>query len=875
VPVLGTSFGRGGATTALQDLANADAILIMGSSMAEQHPVGFRFVVQARERGATIVHVDPRFTRTSAMADIWVPLRAGTDLAFLGGLINYVLSNDRDFREYVAHYTNAGTIIDEDFRDTEDLDGVFSGWNDAEGKYDPSSWMYQGTGSDAQDQETTSSAHGMWGKNRGGQPSRLAQADRDPTLGHPRCVYQLLKKHFARYTPELVERVCGTPRDEFLRIAQVFTDASGPERTGAICYAVGWTQHSTGSQIIRAASILQLLLGNIGRPGGGIMALRGHASIQGSTDIPTLYDLLPGYLPMPNFEAGAHTLAEYIEQNRADTGGWHNTDKYIISLLKAYYGGAATAGNDYGYDWLPRITADHSHLGYWLEMADNGLEGLFVFGQNPAVGGPNARLERRALANLDWLVVRDLVEIETASFWYDSPEVARGELRTEDIKTEVFLFPAAGHAEKEGCFTNTQRLVQWRQKAVDPPGDARSDAWFVYHLGRRLKQRAARDPRPRNAGLNALTWDYTLKAPHDEPDNEEVLQEINGRRVADGSLVSGFTELEADGSTACGCWIYSGIYPAPGRNRANDRDSRDALGHGWAFSWPADRRIMYNRASARPDGAPWSERKRLVWWDEPTQRWTGLDVADQTATKSPHHRAARQAKGDEALSGDAPFLMHQDGLAWLWVPSGLRDGPLPTYYEPLESPFENVLYPRRPSNPPADRKQRADNVYVPIGDDRFPHVLTTYRLTEHHTAGGMSRYVSHLAELQPEFFAEISPELAATIGAEHAGWVTIASPRGVVEARALVTERMPSLRVGDRVIHQVGLPYHWGTRGLVTGDSANDLVAISQEPNVRIMETKGLVCHVAAGRRPHGRAALDYLDSLMRGDHLGNQRVPD
>src|SRR4051812_5129297 len=460
----------------------------MGSSMAEQHPVGFRFVVEARERGATIVHVDPRFTRTSAMADLWVPIRAGSDLVFLGALINYVLEHGRDFREYVVHYTNAATIIRDDFRDTEDLGGLFSGWSEEEQKYITDSWLYDGTHTGgAATEETASSAHGLWGKSRGGQPTKLIGAPRDETLQHPRCVYQLLKRHFARYTPELVEQLCGTPKAQFLRVADAYTAASGPEKTGAICYAVGWTQHSTGVQIIRAAAILQQLLGNIGRPGGGIMALRGHASIQGSTDIPTLYDIMPGYLPMASFTSGTHTLRDYIDQNGSHIGWWHNIDKYIVSLLKAYYGDAATADNDYGYDWLPRITGDHSHLGYWLDMNDGKMEGLFVFGQNPAVGGPNARLERRALAQLDWLVVNDLVETETASFWYDSPEVERGELRPRDVKTEVFLMPAAGHAEKKGCFTNTQRLIQFREKAVDPPGDARSELWFIYHLGRRLK----------------------------------------------------------------------------------------------------------------------------------------------------------------------------------------------------------------------------------------------------------------------------------------------------------------------------------------------------------------------------------------------------
>ena len=870
MPGLGTSFGRGGATTAQQDLANADAVLIMGSSMAENHPVGFRFVVEARERGGTVIHVDPRFTRTSAMSDVWVPIRAGTDLAFLGGLINYVLQRRKEFREYVLHYTNAATIIREDFRDTEDLDGVFSGWDEEHHRYVPESWLYDGrtsAGGDQQNKEETSTTYGLWGTHRGGQAGHLHDAPRDETLKNPRCVYQLLKRHFARYTPEFVERVCGTPTREFLRVAELFTAASGPDKTGAICYAVGWTQHSTGAQIIRAASILQLLLGNIGRPGGGILALRGHASIQGSTDIPTLYDLMPGYLPMPSWEAETHTLSEYVRKNGTWTGWWHNVDKYIVSLLKAWYGDAATAANEFGYPWLPRITGDHSHQGYWLDMADGKMDGLFVMGQNPAVGAPNSRLERRALARLKWLVVRDMVEIETASFWYDSPEIASGELRTSEIATEVFLMPAAGHAEKEGCFTNTQRLLQWREKAVEPPGDARSETHFIYHLGRRLKQKAASDPRPRNAGLNALTWTYTTEGPHDEPVVAEVLQEINGRTVSDGRLVSGFRELKADGSTTCGCWIYSGVYPEPGRNRANERDSRNYLGAGWGFAWPADRRILYNRASARPDGQPWSDRKKLVWWDRDAHRWTGLDVPDFTADKPPDYKPPRDARGDEALRGTDPFIMHADGVAWLWVPTGLRDGPLPTYYEPLESPVINALYPARPANPAADKKERADNAYARPRDPRFPYVLMTYRLTEHHTAGGMSRYLSHLAELQPEFFAEISPELARAAGVRHGEWMTIVSARGAVEARALVTTRVPSLTVDGRVVHQVGLPYHWGTKGLVTGDSANDLVAMSEEPNVRIMETKGLACNIRPGRRrrsPHRSRTL--LPAPVAGD---------
>jgi formate dehydrogenase major subunit len=863
VPGLGTSFGRGGATTAPSDLINSDAILIMGSNMAENHPVGFQWVIEAREQGAKVIHVDPRFSRTSAMSDIWAPLRAGSDILFLGALIHYVLENEIDFREYVVHYTNASFILSDDLKDTEDLAGVFSGWNPETQKYDKSTWLYKSCPEYDKVAVKQTGSHLGHSKEGAGPAADLIDCERDLTLNHPRCVYQVLKRHFARYTAEMVERFCGVPRERFLKIAETFCRASGPDKTGAICYAVGWTQQSKGPQIIRAAAILQLLLGNIGRPGGGILALRGHASIQGSTDIPTLYDILPGYLPMPNV-SDSKNLADYVAANRDRTGWWWNFDKYIVSLLKAYYGEAATRENDWGFNWLPHVTSDHSHEGYFLEMMDGKVEGFFVMGQNPAVAGPNSRVERKALAKLKWLVVRDMVELETASFWYDSPEVERGELRPEEIATEVFLMPAAGHAEKNGCFTNTQRLLQWHQKAVDPPGDARSETWFMYHLGRRLKEKAKHDLQPRDAGLSALTWDYSPEGTMQEPKVEEVLQEINGYTVSDRKHVSGFGELKADGSTACGCWIYSGVFPRPGENRANQRSSRDLLGHGWGFAWPSDRRILYNRASARPDGRPWSERKKLVWWDEQEKQWTGLDVPDFTRTKPPDYRPHHGAQGDDALAGDRPFILHPDGTGWIWAPKGLADGPLPTHYEGLEAPVRNPLYPQQQSNPAAMREERPQNRYSRSPDERFPCVMSTYRLTEHHTSGAMSRMLPHLAELQPQFFCEISLELAAQRGIENGGWVTIMTLRGIVEARALVTRRMQPVLIDGKSVHQVGVPYHWGYSGLVKGDSANDLVAISEEPNVRIMEAKGILCDVLPGRRAQGKAALDQLNS-----HLG------
>ena len=824
MPGLGTTLGRGGATTAQQDLANADAILIMGSSMAENHPVGFQWVIEAREKnGAKVIHVDPRFTRTSAMSDYWLPLRAGSDIVFLGAMIRYVLEEDRWFHEYVVRYTNAAVIVRDDFVDTEDLGGVFSA---------AETWLYPDAPSGSRD-----TGHRGEGQ---GTPQTPANPERDETLQHPRCVFQMMRKHFARYTPELVEQTCGIPRDEFLKIAGVFTSASGREKTGAICYAVGWTQHSSGVQTIRAAAILQLLLGNIGRPGGGIMALRGHASIQGSTDIPTLYDVLPGYIPMPTSEE--LDLASYLKKHKADKGWWHNVDKYMVSLLKAYYGDAATRDNDFGFAWLPRLTGDHSYFGYWLDMMDGKLEGLIVMGQNPAVGSPNAKLERAALGKLKWLVVRDLVETETSNFWEDAPD---------DIDTEVFFFPAASHVEKEGTFTNTQRLLQWREKAVNPPGEARSELQFMVELGRKLKARAT--DTPRDAALRALTWDYA------EEDADEILREIHGWSDEPAAMsdepgggahpssliphpsIRHFGQLKADGSTSCGCWIYSGVYD--GANKANARDPQGRYAHGWGYAWPLDRRILYNRASADPSGKPWSERKALVWWDEEKREWTGHDVADFTRGKPPDYVPDQSHGGDEAIPGDAPFIMHPDGMGWLWVPSGLKDGPLPAHYEPLESNVRNPLYAQQ-SNPEALKLERPDNPYASSPDARFPYVLTTYRLTEHHTAGGMSRTLSHLAELQPELFAEISPELAAEARVRNGEMVEISTARGAIRARALVTTRMPSLDIHGQRVHQVGLPYHWGGRGLVTGDVVNDLLAISEEPNVKIFESKGLTCNL-------------------------------
>ena len=569
---MGTSFGRGGATTFPGDLANSDCILIQGSNMAECHPVAFQWVVEAKQRGAKVIHVDPRFTRTSALADLHVPLRAGTDIVFLGAIINHVLENERWFREYVVRYTNAAVIISEDFADTEDLDGLFSGF-DPEQRHLRRHQLAVRRHRDAEHAEGEHESETGQQFGALGAPSGAAEPpQQDETLQHPRCVFQLLRRHFRRYTPELVEQVCGVPADQFLQVAELLCENSGRERTTSFAYAVGWTQHSVGAQYIRTAAILQLLLGNIGRPGGGIMALRGHAAIQGSSDIPTLYNLLPGYIPMAHAE-GYPDLATYLEKQTKKGGFWGHMDTYLISLLKAWWGEEATADNDFCFDYLPRISGDHSTYQTAMDMLDGKVRGFFLLGENPAVGSANSRLHRLAMARLDWLVVRDLVEIESASFWRDAPEIESGELRTEDIGTEVFLLPAASHVEKEGSFTNTQRLLQWREKALDPKGDCRSDLWFMYHLGRIVREKLAGSGDPKDRPVLDLTWDYPTSGPHDDPDAEAVLREINGWGP-DGRALSAFTQLKADGSTACGCWIYCGCY-AGEVNQVARRKPRD------------------------------------------------------------------------------------------------------------------------------------------------------------------------------------------------------------------------------------------------------------------------------------------------------------
>ena len=864
-------------------MANADCIIIQGSNMAECHPVGFQWVSEAKARGARVIHIDPRFTRTSAIADTHVPIRAGSDVVLLGALINHVLTHDLYFRDYVVAYTNAATLVGDDFVDTEDLDGVFSGYDPKTGTYDMSSWAYaeredpegvDGPGDDEIGGPSGGHEHGATKSARAagdqhgasGPPLEHANVVRDETLEHPRTVFQVLKRHYSRYTPEMVQEMCGIPVDQFHEVARALSENSGRERTTCFAYALGWTQHSLGAQFIRTAAILQLLMGNMGRPGGGIMALRGHASIQGSTDIPTLFNLLPGYLPMPT--VGVHdSFTDYLATiaSPLQKGFWTESDAYTASLLKSWWGDAATPENDFCFDYLPRLTGAHGTYQTAMAMLDDEVDGYFVLGQNPAVGSAHGKMQRLALTHLKWLVVRDFQLIETATFWRDGPEVASGETRPEDIDTEVFFFPAANHVEKSGTFTQTQRMLQWHHQAVLPPNDAQSELEFFHELGVRIRQRLAGSTDERDRPLLDLTWDYPKDA-HGETDADAVLREINGYHVTGdraGELLDRFADMRADGSTSGGCWIYTGVY-AGGVNRSANRmpgQEQDEVASEWGWAWPMNRRILYNRASADPQGRPWSERKKYVWWDEEQKKWVGKDVPDFPVDRHPSFRPAPDVGGPAAIAGDDPFIMQADGKGWLFAPKGMVDGPLPTHYEAQESPITNTLYAQQ-SNPSRLVFPRKDNLWSPSGtepgSDVYPFVFTTYRLTEHHTAGGMSRWLPYLSELQPEMFCEISPALAEERQLVNGAWATLVSARSAIEARVLVTDRMKPLTINGHTVHQIGLPYHWGVGkdAVVEGDGANDLLGVVLDPNVHIQESKVGSCDIRPGRRPRGEELL-------------------
>jgi len=824
-------------TTNLIDIQNSDVIMAT-SNFAENHPVGFQWVMKAKERGAKFIHVDPRFTRTSAVADIHVPLRSGTNIAFFGGLIHYAIQKNLYFKDYVVYYTNASFLIDPAFKTATDGGGLFTGLEQTgKGGADPhvaetykkDTWKYQLDGE--------------------GNPKR------DLTLSDPNSVFQLMKRHYSRYTPEMVERVCGIPKEKFVQVAQLFCENSGPEKTGSITYALNLTQHTNGVQNIRALCMLQTLLGNIGRPGGGVVALRGHANVQGATDLELLYHELPGYLPMPLRDAHPD-LKTWLEKETPKGGFWVNRPKFMVSLLKAWFGDKATAENEYGYQWLPkRASADaYSHQHMFVDMYKGIIKGFLADGQNPAVGGPNAKLARAALGKLEWLVVKDIFLTETAEFW-KAPGVSG-----KDIKTEVFFLPAAPAAEKDGSLTNTMRLIQWHEKAVNPPGDVTSDAEFFVSLAKRLQKMYAGSKKERDKGFLAASFEYGDNPK--EPNMELVLKEVNGyatQEITDkdgkvvykkGQALNTFAHMTDDGKTAGGCWIYTGVtVEGPdGKliNKANLRkpaDDKDYLAHGWGFAWPANRRILYNRASADLQGKPWSEKKKLIWWDpeapgqdpEKKGKWVGLDVPDFNAFLAP-----------DAKNGDKPFIMRADLVAAFFGP--LNDGPFPEHYEPVESPTKNLLS-KQQMNPVVKIWTVPDqkNDLAPVGSPDYPYVVTTYRLTEHHLSGVMSRYLPMLAELFHSHFAEISHELAAELAIKNGERVTVVTPRGKVHVTAMVTHRLKPFMIDGKKTHQIGIPWHWGYNGISKGDITNDLSATVGDPTVYIQETKAFLCNVKKG----------------------------
>lgn len=808
-------------TNGWTDIANADVILAMGGNPAENHPVGFRFVMEARRnRKAKLVNVDPRFNRTSAVADHFVQIRAGTDIAFLGGLIHYALERGRYHEEFLRLFTNAPFLVAEGYG-FDPRTGLFSGWNEAAGEYHRSAWKYE--------------------------LDDRGFARMDPSLQHPRCVFQLMKSFYSRYTPEKVADVCGCDVKAFEQAAEIVTSTYTPERAGTITYALGWTHHTFAVQLIHAAAMLQLLLGNVGRPGGGVNALRGHANIQGGTDNGVAYHNTPGYIPIP--KAHHRSLKEFVQEvtprplRPGAVNYWGNTPRFFVSQLKAFYGEGARPENDFAYSFHPRLPAGpDGRLENWSwayifdHMYQGHMEGFVSFGMNPVANGPHSRKVISALSKLKWLVVAENFETETASFW--KPEIqALVESRPEEVQTEVFLLPAANFAEKDGSFTNSARWAQWKWQAVDPPGEALPDQEIMGRLFLRLRElyreEGGRFPDP----ILHLNWWYSNPA---RPSLDEVAREINGWTTAEvrderdpsvlllkkGQQLSRFSQLREDGSTLCGNWLYVGSYPEAG-NLMKRRSTEDPSGlgffHEWAFNWPANRRILYNRCSADGEGRPWDETRPGIRWNG--ERWVG-DVPDYPE---------QQAPGETA----GAFIMIPEGVARLFVPGQFVDGPFPEHYEPMESPVANPFHPSQSSNPAVQPfRSQWDRLGSP---DEYPIVCTTYRLTEHFHF--WTKNNPYNMQLQSEFFVEISEELAAEKGIRSGDRVRIRSARGEIEGKALVTKRIRAMTIGGRTVHQVGFPIHWGFlgRGKQTGALANLVTPTVVDPNSFAPEYKGFL----------------------------------
>jgi formate dehydrogenase major subunit len=850
------------------DIKNTDMMLIMGGNPAENHPCGFKWAIEAKiHRNAKTIVVDPRLTRTAANADMYVQIRAGSDIAFLGGVINYAIANNRIAHDYLVNYTNAAFIIKDGFKLPED--GLYSGFDAEKKTYDKSTWNYEEGGdvtgkpvmpTPASQQSPAPQAPG--GEQHGapkqegqgyqaaspagvkggaGAPALPAKVAFDLSLQHPRCVFQLMKKQYERYTPEMVERITGIPQAEFLKAAELFTSVrkdGDMKKVATIIYAVGWTQHSFGTQIIRTAAMLQLLMGNVGRAGGGVNALRGHSNIQGATDMAGIFDILPGYLKMPN--PADVDLATYLKRTTPTVSKpdpwdsfnyYSNTSKFAVSLLKAFYGPAATKENDFAFNYLPKIDRNYSWVNIWNDMYEGKIKGIFAFGMNGVMIGPDSNKNIDALKKADWLVVCEIYADETSEFWR-APGITADDQKK--INTTVYRLPGAGFAEKDGTFVNSARWLQWKNAAVPPPGEARLDQEIlatIYLKVRELyKKEGGKFPDP---VLNA-TFAYTT--PYN-PSLSEVAKELNGKALVDitdpktnvtikaGQQLPGFAWLKDDGSTSCGNWIYSGSWTEAGammQRRGTDDPSGLGIYPNWGWSWPANRRVLYNRASCDSNGKPWDPERRQVWWDEAKQSWVGNDVPDFKPDSAPKDHMG-------------PFIMNPDGIGRLFVPLGaMADGPFPEYYEPIESPIANPLHPAQSSNPVV-KKYKTDMDKYGTVDQGYNVVCTTYRLTE---------------QLVPEPFVEVPAQLADRMGIRGGEKVRVTSARAHYIAKAMVTRRIRPMKIDGKETFQIGIPIHWGFRGISEDEGrtaktlTNQLTPTVIDPNAFTPEFKGFLVKI-------------------------------
>ena len=835
------------------DIKNTDMMLIEGGNPAENHPCGFKWAIEAkRNRNAKMIVVDPRFTRTAAVADLHLQIRTGTDIAFLGGLIRYAIENNRIAKEYLVNFTNAAFLVKDGFKLPED--GLYSGFDAVNQSYDKSTWNY------AEGGEVNGGAAGVLPVNGHGQdthatppppPALPENVAYDLTLQHPRCVFRLLRRQYSRYTPEMVEKITGIPQDQFHKAADLFTSIrkdGDMKKVATIIYAVGWTQHTSGTQTIRAAAMLQLLLGNVGRAGGGVNALRGHSNIQGATDMAGVFDLLPGYLkvPSPN-DASFDAYLKRITPKTSKPGPWKsmnywsNTPEFAVSFLKAMYGDAARKDNDWAFDYLPKVDRNYAWVQIWDNMYRGSVKGLFAFGMNGVMIGPDSKKNIEALKKADWLVVGEIYPDETSEFW-KSPGITPEDMK--GIQTTVYRLPCAGFAEKDGSFTNSARWLQWKNAALPPPGDCRLDQAILAQIFLEVRELYQKEGGKFPDPILNLTWSYT--DPHN-PSLAEVAKEINGKALADvtdpklsqtikaGQQLPSFAWLRDDGTTACGNWIYSGSWTEAGPQLAR-RGTEDPSGLGvypnWAWSWPVNRRVLYNRASCNVEGKPWDSDRRQVWWSESAQKWVGHDVPDFKPDSNPKDHMG-------------PFIMNPEGVGRLFVPIGaVADGPFPEHYEPIESPTANLLHPNQSNNPIVKRLKTPMDKYGTVADG-FNIVCTTYRLTEHYHYWTKNNPAN--VELVPEPFVEIPAELADEMGIRGGERIKVTSARGEYVAKAMVTRRMKSMLINGKKTYQIGIPIHWGFRGIAEDEGrtahtpTNLLSPTVVDPNAFTPEFKGFL----------------------------------